>query len=577
MSRRSPFSRPERWCGDATPRARSAPLFAMLGAAVVTGLAIGCATPPPPPTLTTPPPPAAVAASASVEAPDPPPPPEGVAPGTLAAFPPSPRPAMVRRAPVGGTSPEMFAMSLDRLPAPDGHLRSDVAVGRALVVMEVRGLAASSDGEITGLARITAEAWFADRFLARSKLAVRGGDAWLVHGFDSVRVVIAVPPTGLEATLVELRAAVATPTISSPAFARAVAAERARWTVGFDADDALVAEQLLHRRLFELPVSLHPFASLVPTEAELDRVAGSSREAAALLRAHLDTGNICVVLATPTRAIGTAELDTALERAARAFSPAARAGVPPRPRREPSSLSSLTTPFPPGDVRIALADRATSASMPPPPRDSAHVAVRLSFLGPARSSAVFGSWLVAAPLIELALRGDPRVGPETRVRVRRDVPRGAVPIEIAFFAPQDRAARAIEAAREVIARVVSAAPSAADLADAKRAAMRGLARPAPTPDGTPLPPGVEAAFVLLDDRAVADEAERDELEKRVAAAQPAGLAVDLTPLFDVPPVIVVVGDGATAGPGLAKTFDVDVFDPKRNFARSQSFLKRAEP
>jgi hypothetical protein len=512
--------------------------------------------------------------SASAEPIEPPPPPDGVAPGALAALPTTPALPVARRTLSSGLA--LFAQPLAAQPSPTGAKTRELRAGRLVFVLEIEGLAASADGERTGLARLAAEAWF-EEHVARESLHARGGDAWLWHGFDAVRLVVAVPPAGLEATLTELRGALDRRAFSAPAFARALVAERARLSARLAADDAFVAEQVLHERLFQLPVSLHPFASLAPTEAELERLTSAATEGAALLRANLVDGKMRLVLLTPTPSGGgvtARELDAALERVGRALTPAPGRGLRGAAQPEASSLPPLTTPFPPGDLRIALVERPSNDARGVA---SAVVTLRLAFGGLPRSSLAFGSWLVAAPLLEAALRADPRVGPSARVGIRLDVPRGAVPLEIAFTAAGTAVGPALVAAQEVIARVAGATPSAADLAAAKRRALFTLAEPASSPDGVAPPPLAGPAFRLLDELAEAAEAEPDELRKRVVAVQPAGLSADLTPLFDVPPVLVAVGDARLQADALAQVADVDVLDPKRNFARIRSVLRKAKP
>jgi hypothetical protein len=519
-------------------------------------------------------PPDIASASGEPSEPLPPPPPEGAAPGALATLPSIPASLVVRRALPGGLS--VLVQALGSGPSPDGVKTREVAAGRVVFVLEIEGLASSSDGEKTGLARVAAEAWLDEQF-PRAALLARGGDVWLWHGFDNVRLVVAVPPAGLERSLEELREALGRSRFSPATFRRVLDAERVRLATRLDADDAFVAEQLLHQRLFRLPVSLHPFASLAPTEAELDRLSGAASEANALLRSRLDIGNMRLVVLTAVRGDGAAALSPTLDLVARAFAPpssSARGGGTARTGRstEAPALAPLTAPFPPDDVRISMADRTDSASVA-----SGLVTLRLAFGGIPRSSLAFGSWLVAAPLLEAALRADPRVGTDARVRLRLDIPRGGVPLEVAFTAPGDDAAPALLAAQEVIAQVGSTAPSAAALADAKRQAMFALATAAPSPDGTPLPPQAEPAFRLLDELVEAREVDADDLRKRVAAVLPAGLSADLGPLLDVPPVIVAVGEPRPQAERLAKVHDVDVFDPKRNFTRVRSVLHRATP
>jgi predicted Zn-dependent peptidase len=370
-----------------------------------------------------------------------------------------------------------------------------------------------------------------------------GGSFDVEVELERARLTIEVPKASFSFALALLEKTLAQRTLNAAVFARVRAREAGRLGLLARSDDAFVARQLVFRRVFQLPVSLHPFGSWAASPAE---IAGLTLpETQAFLRRAFGPDDVVVLLSGATPPDVAKQLDNAFGRLR-------------GPSAEPAGL---TPPFAPDDTRLTLVDRPGAEV----------TTVHLVFTGLPRSSPAYPSLVLAAPLLELALRRDPRVPPNVRARLLHEVPRGVVPLVIELHTGERDPAPTVAAVREIVRRVATSSPSTADLADARRLVLRAPPLGANDQRGD----GSEGGW--LDELAWARELDAEDLRKAVVAADPIGLPADWAPVLDVPAVLVVVGDASRVAKPLAAVAgaDVDVLDPLHDFARTRTLLQPA--
>lgn len=465
----------------------------------------------------------------------PPPAPVASAPSASAALPerePPPGPDIAPERPKRAFSRRVLANGLVVVRLDDGPRTTTVlSVGLA-------GLGTGSEDEHTGLSRVAVGAWLATAGFddAITKL---GGQLAVAVEADRTRLTVAVPTTALAPALTALAKLWARPAASAASFRAARAREASLFTVRTAGDDAFVARHIFLRRVFQLPVSLHPYASSAATPSELDRLA--LPEVQAFLRRRVSADATTVVVTGAPEAALTAAIDPTLGKL----------------RGGPPDLPALTPPFPPDDTRIVLVDRPGAAL----------TTVHIGFAGLPRSSPAYSSVALAAPLVEQALRRDPSVPPTAHARLWSEIPRGSVPFVVELQTAERDPSATIATVRAIVKLVATTAPSASDLGDARRQLLR--ARPLGVRDAI----GTDE---LLDELAWARELDVDDFQKAIQSADPVGLPADLAPVLDCPEVIVVLGDASRIAKRLATIADVDVFalaaPPSKELTRARSLI-----
>lgn len=501
---------------------RTAPQAAIASFAVFAAVGLWACAPasPPPPPPSAPPPPVAPSASAAFPEREPPPGPDFA--------PERPKRTLVRRVLGNG----LVVAHLDEGP-------------RATTVLTVglAGLGSGSEEEHTGLAQVAVGAWLHTAGF-EATIASLGGQLAVSVEADRTRLTVAVPSSALPAAVSALAKLWATPTASAASFRAVRAREAGAFGVRTLSDDAFVARQLLLRRVFQLPVSLHPYASFAATPTELDRL--PLAEVQAFLRRRVSADATTLVVTGVTASALADAVDKPLGKL----------------RGGPPDLPALTPPFPPDDTRILLVDRPGAALT------TAHI----GFAGLPRSSPAFVSVALAAPLVELALRRDPGIPPTAHARLWTEIPRGGVPFVVDLQTAERDPAATIAGARAIVKRVATTSPSAADLDAARRSVL--ASRPLGARDAV----GTED---VLDELAWARELDAEDLRKAIKAADPVGLPADLAPVLDCPEVIVVVGDAARIAKRLATIADVDVLvvgaAPGRELTRVRTHVHTADP
>lgn len=477
-------------------------------------LVAACASQPPPRPLLPPAPSGAPSASSSAEIEEIPP------PQTLAE----------RRVPAASWRSLDNGVALVTTSAP---LRDS-----AVVILELAGLGSSSDGERTGLARLSLLSLVAATGLL-ARLGELGGTLVVSVGLDQARLTVTTPRSASEAAVLALSGFVLAPPPPPDVFRLTRANEASRVGRLVVEDDGFAATQLLYRRVFQLPVSLHPFSSWAASPAEVLGV--TLLEARAFLQRRLSPAGTTLLLANVPADV------------------AERAGRGPLSRFRGAAtvdLAALTPPFPPDDTRLLLVDR----------KGSRVTVMRFGFAGVARSSPAYPAIAVAARLLESALRGDGRVPPTVRVRLLTEVPRGVVPLVVELSTAEDDPAPVVLAVREIMRRVAGQVADPLALAEAKRGVL--------APRGGAV---VSALHDLLDERATLRELSPEDFKMGVEAVDYRGLPADLGPVLDVPPVLVAVGDADRVAGPLSTVADVDVLDAARGFARAKSLVHREAP
>lgn len=454
-------------------------------------------------------------------------------------------PVVERELPPGpDLAPERPKRSVARRVLGNGLVVAQLGDGpRATTVLTVAiaGLGTGSEEEQTGLARVAVQAWLSTAGFDAT-IAALGGQLSVAVEPDRTRLVLAVPPSATVPALAALARLMAKPTASAARFRAVRAREAGLFSLRAADDDAFVARQILLRRVFQLPVSLHPYASFAATPSELTRL--DLNEIQAFLRRRVSADATTIVITGATDGGLAVALDTTLGKL----------------RGGPAELPSLTPAFPPDDTRILLVDRPGAVS----------TAVHLGFAGLPRSSPAYASVALAAPLLELALRRDPRVPPSIRVRLLHEIPRGAVPLVIELHTSERDPAATVAAVRAIVKRVATTAPSAHDLDDARRHVLHAA------PLGGRDPVGTDE---LLDELEQARELDADELRKALKNADPVGLPADLGPVLDCPEIIVAVGDASRVAKPLATLADVDVLaiDRNKELSRVRSLVHAPAP
>ncbi|AUX48477.1 hypothetical protein SOCE26_100150 [Sorangium cellulosum] len=498
----------------------------------------------------------------------------GCAPAGRASRPPATAAAPAKDAPAGARSQASAAAREQpppsgparpaRMPAitwaelPSG-LSVATAVNRALPLVEVRALirgGAAADGELTGLAALTAE------------LAVHGGAGGLpgrelLARVESLGASLRVD-TGLDATVISLRATkdhlaealellglvVQRPRLDPAELARlkARAVEAARERAHTDARWG--ALMVLFRDLYALPGELHPYASFEATAAELPRITAADCRAFHG-RWYVPKNTVVVVAGDTTPEAVRAAVEKAF---------------PDRRGDEPQGLS-FTDPLPPASLKITIVDRPRSAQSE----------IFVGVLGPERGDPAWPAFAVAGQvlggpagwlsqeLVADAARAVARAASATTFEVAH----GPVPLVAHASAAAERTGAVAQALLAQAERLATTMPSHEEVDAAARRISAGFGL------GIGTAGGLADEIVALQVLGLPDE-HHDSYRKELRDMTPP--LVGKVAADHVRPsraVLVVSGDAQVLGPMLSRLADVKVVDPTRAFERKRTIPRDA--
>lgn len=437
---------------------------------------------------------------------------------------------------------------------PPTLVRSHSATGGELVVAPVRGVplvevrlvlpaaGSAGDGERTGLAALTAALAVegaAGKLSARDIAARRGALASPLTATttrDATILSFASTRDGLESALELLATIVREPKLDPAAVPRIVKRMRTERAAAGRGDATWIAAMLVHRELFKLPASVHPYASFEATAGEVDHLPPDAPKTFAKQR-WVPAGSLLVIAGD----VDPADARTSAEKA---FGGWKGADAP---------TGSFTAPVPADGVHVIVADLPGAATSE----------ITLATLATERTDE---SW----PALDLATQLD-----EVRLSatLRDTTPfAGRTRIELLSTAhgPGARVARAIsEAARtgtvaaamiDDLHRAPDLTASDAELGAARRRIEADVAVRLSTPG--PLADALARAGALRSSDDVPDRQ-----LARIRATDAGAVQRAVRGNLGGGSVLIVVGDAARVAPLLVRLGDVTVTSPDRAFER----------
>jgi len=469
------------------------------------------------------------------------------APVVEVSEPPAP-PAREEPPPSGTMRPTPFP-SIARDELPNG-LDLAVLEARALPIVQIRLVVragSASDGELTGLSRLTA-LWLKNggtKRLASDALLERieslGANLSVRVEPDVAVLSLAVPSRHFEEALALLGQVVLEPRFDETEFRKLKARERERVLGHAKSSGAWTASMLLYRELYRLPTHRHPYAPYDALAKEIDRI--EPKHARAHHRQHYSPKNASLVLA------GDVDMSSAKELASRVFG-AWRGGEVPSP--------SFASPVPRESLTIWVADRPGSAQSD----------VYLGFLGPERQGEDYAALSVANQILGGGVAGrlflDVREKLSLAYRTSSSLgERARGPVPLVLYAGTQTAKTGV-AAQALLAhaeRLSTEAPSPPEVEIARRYLADVMAVRMETTGA------LADMVVALDTYGLPDDYYDTHREVLRATEVDDAFAAAADYLRTDHAVLVVAGDAAKVAPMLSRFGEVRVVDPERDFAR----------
>lgn len=302
-------------------------------------------------------------------------------------------------------------------------------------------------------------------------------------------------------------------------------------------DDEHVAAYVIVRDVYDLPTARHPYGTASATAAEIADVTAVDVRAI--------VGTRYVAAASSLVVVGDVAASEAMVLAERAF-----AGASPKPLMR----LDLTEPFARDHDRVTLADR--------PGLGGAHVMIGL--VGPFDPDPVALADPSTLAAIELAVEVvAARLGGDAAAKVYA-FDGGPHVARLDLRTSPQRAAAEVRRVQSEIEQIASVAPSADEIATAKRRLLGRAARALATIDG-------------VADALAARGAAAGVLERKLgalAAASPQVVSIAAQSLARAKAHVVVSADAKIAAEDLTSIAEVKVVDPLADYARLRSVQAR---
>jgi predicted Zn-dependent peptidase len=441
-----------------------------------------------------------------------------------------------------------------RAMAPLTLVRSRLANGAEIVVAPARGVplvevrlvmpaaGSAGDGERTGLAAMAgalAVEGGAGKLSPRDVAARRGAlpsPLTTTTTRDATILSLGSTREGLDAALDLLATIAREPKLDPAAVPRIVKRMHAEKAAAGRGDAAWIAAMLVHRELFKLPASVHPYASFEATAAELDRLPADAPRAFVKQR-WVPSGATIVVAGD----VDAADARTAVEKA---FGPWKGSDAP---------TVSFTAPVPADGARIVVADLPGAAT----------AEITVATLGTERTDESWPALDVAAQLGEVRLTSALRDVTPFAARARVElVPTAHGPGPWVARATAEVARSGVVAAAMLddLRRAPDLTASDAELSSARRRIEIDVATRLASL------PGLADALARAGALRSSDDVPDRQLA-RIRALDAAAVQRATRGNLGGGAVLIVVGDAARVAPLLVRLGDVTVTSPDRAFER----------